>query len=118
MNGYIALERQWLIEGFKRLPPDVVLIDNLRDGWGERAKADAELAQFLKPYVFVQTIEGIDILRRSIDLPGMIIVAPAQNTFVAIDVVSGSRVPKVDQLCRARPSSYSTTKVLSLRRYR
>jgi hypothetical protein len=64
LNGYVALERQWLIEDFKRLPPDVVLIDNLRDGWGERAKADAELAQLLKPYVFVQTIEGIDILRR------------------------------------------------------
>jgi hypothetical protein len=64
LNGYVALERQWLIEDFKRLPPDVVLIDNLRDGWGERAKADAELAQLLKPYVLVQTIEGIDILRR------------------------------------------------------
>jgi hypothetical protein len=64
LNGHIALERQWLIDDFKRLPPDVVLIDNLRDGWGERAKADAELAQLLKPYVFVQTIEGIDILRR------------------------------------------------------
>src|SRR5579863_901431 len=64
LNGYVALEGQWLIEDFKRLPPDVVLIDNLRDGWGERAKADAELAQLLEPYVFVQTIEGIDILRR------------------------------------------------------
>jgi hypothetical protein len=64
LNGHVALERQWLIEDFKRLPPDVVLIDTLRDGWGERAKADAELAQLLKPYVFVQTIEGIDILRR------------------------------------------------------
>jgi hypothetical protein len=64
LNGYLALERQWLIEDFKRLPPDVVLVDNLRDGWGAWAKADAELAQLLKPYVLVQTIEGIDILRR------------------------------------------------------
>jgi len=64
LNGYIALERQWLIEDFKRLPPDVVLVDNLRDGWGERVKADAELAQLLRPYVLVQTVEGIDILRR------------------------------------------------------
>jgi hypothetical protein len=64
LNGYIALERQWLIEDFKRLPPDVVLVDNLRDGWGERVKADVELAQLLKPYVLVQTVEGIDILRR------------------------------------------------------
>jgi hypothetical protein len=64
LNGYVALERQWLIEDFKRLPPDVVLIDTLRDGWGERAKADAELAQLLRPYALVQSIEGIDILRR------------------------------------------------------
>ena len=64
LNGDIALERQWLIEDFKRLPPDVVLIDNLRDGWGERAKTDIDLAKLLKPYVLVQTIEGIDILRR------------------------------------------------------
>jgi hypothetical protein len=64
LNGYIALERQWLIEDFKRLPPDVVLVDNLRDGWGERVKTDVELAQLLRPYVLVQTVEGIDILRR------------------------------------------------------
>jgi hypothetical protein len=64
LNGYLALERQWLIEDFKRLPPDVVLVDNLRDGWGAWASADAELAKLLKPYTLVQTIEGIDILRR------------------------------------------------------
>ena len=64
LNSYLALERQWLIEDFKRLPPDVVLVDNLREGWGAWAKADADLAQLLKPYVLVQTIEGIDILRR------------------------------------------------------
>jgi hypothetical protein len=64
LNAHVALEQRWLIEDFKRLPPDVVLIDNLRDGWGERAKTDAELAQLLKPYALVQTIEGIDILRR------------------------------------------------------
>jgi hypothetical protein len=58
LNGYVALERQWLIEDFNRLLPDVVLIDTLRDGWGERAKADAELAQLLKPYVFVQNDRG------------------------------------------------------------
>jgi hypothetical protein len=64
LNDYMALERQWLIEDFKRLPPDVVLVDTLRDGWGERASADAELAQLLKPYALVQSVEGIDILRR------------------------------------------------------
>ncbi|SDT26955.1 hypothetical protein [Bradyrhizobium canariense] len=65
LNGYLAQERTWLIEDFKSLPPDVVLIDNLRDGWGAWARADAELTQLLRPYTLVQSIEGIDILRRT-----------------------------------------------------
>jgi hypothetical protein len=65
LNGYLALERKWLIEDFKKLPPDVILIDNLRDGWGEWARADSELTQLLKPYMLVRSIEGIDILRRA-----------------------------------------------------
>jgi len=65
LNAYLAQERTWLIEDFKRLPPDVVLIDNLRDGWGEWARADSELTQLLTPYTLVRSIEGIDILRRT-----------------------------------------------------
>jgi hypothetical protein len=64
LNAALALERTWLIEDFKKLPPDVVLVDNLRNGWGAWARADAELSQLLKPYALVQTVEGIDILRR------------------------------------------------------
>lgn len=65
LNAYLALERKWLIEDFRRLPPDIVLVDNLRDDWGAWARADAEVAQLLKPYRLVQSIEGIDILRRA-----------------------------------------------------
>ena len=65
LNAYLALERTWLIEDFKKLPPDIVLVDNLRDGWGDWARADAELSQLLKPYALVRSVEGIDILRRT-----------------------------------------------------
>lgn len=65
LNGYLALERKWLIEDFKKLPPDIVLIDNLRDRWGDWARADAELSQLLKPYSPAGSVEGIEILRRS-----------------------------------------------------
>jgi hypothetical protein len=65
LNAALALERTWLIEDFKKLPPDVVLIDNLRDGWGAWARADPELSQLLKPYALMQSIAGIDILRRT-----------------------------------------------------
>jgi len=64
LNGYLALERKWLIEDFRKLPPDIVLVDNLRDGWGDWVRADAELSQLLKPYSLVRSVEGIDILRR------------------------------------------------------
>jgi hypothetical protein len=65
LNAALALERAWLIEDFKKLPPDVVLVDNLRDGWGALARVDAELSQLLRPYTLVQSVEGIDILRRT-----------------------------------------------------
>jgi hypothetical protein len=65
LNAALALERAWLIEDFKKLPPDVVLVDNLRDGWGALSRVDAELSQLLRPYTLVQSVEGIDILRRT-----------------------------------------------------
>lgn len=65
LNDYLALERQWLIEDFKKLPPDIILVDNLRDGWGDWVRADAELSQLLKPYSLVRSVEGVDILRRT-----------------------------------------------------
>ncbi|MET4261157.1 hypothetical protein ABIC09_006124 [Bradyrhizobium sp. S3.12.5] len=65
LNDYLALERKWLIEDFRKLPPDIVLVDNLRDGWGDWVRADAELSQLLKPYSLVRSVEGIDILRRT-----------------------------------------------------
>ena len=65
LNDYLALERKWLIEDFKKLPPDIVLVDNLRNDWGAWARADAEVSQLLKSYTFVRPVKGIDILRRN-----------------------------------------------------
>jgi hypothetical protein len=65
LNDYLARERKWLIEDFKKLPPDLVLVDNLRNDWGAWARADAEVSQLLKPYTLVRSVEGIDVLRRN-----------------------------------------------------
>jgi hypothetical protein len=65
LNADLALERKWLIEDFKKLPPDIVLIDDLRDRWSDWARADAELAQLLKPYSSVGSVDGIEILSRT-----------------------------------------------------
>jgi hypothetical protein len=65
LNAALAQERAWLIEDFRKLPPDVVLVDNLRSGWGAWARADAELSELLGPYTLVGSVKGIDILRRT-----------------------------------------------------
>lgn len=65
LNEYLALERQWLIEDFKKLPPDIILVDNLRDQWGDWMRADAELTELFKPYALVRSVEGVDILKRT-----------------------------------------------------
>lgn len=65
LNDYLALERKWLIEDFRKLPPDIVLVDNLRNDWGAWARADAEVSQLLKPYTLVGSVAGIDVLRRN-----------------------------------------------------
>jgi hypothetical protein len=64
LDAYLALERNWLIEDFRKQPPDVVLVDRVRDDWGAWVRADSELTALLKPYALVKTIDGIDILRR------------------------------------------------------
>ena len=64
LKDYLALERRWLIEDFRNTPPDIVLIDNLRDQWGDWARADAEITDLLKPYRLVTTVRGIDVLSR------------------------------------------------------
>ncbi|MET0677147.1 MAG: hypothetical protein ABW175_15220, partial [Bradyrhizobium sp.] len=64
MNGYLALERQWLLEDFRKTPPDIILVDNQRNGYGDWARADAELSELMKPYALVRSVDGVDILRR------------------------------------------------------
>lgn len=65
LNDYLALERKWLIEDFRKLPPDIVLVDTLRNDWGAWARADADVSELLRPYSFAGSVAGIDILRRN-----------------------------------------------------
>ena len=62
--AYEAAEQARLIRDIKASPPDVVLIDNLLDNWGEWVKADPELSALLKPFRRVETVQKIDILAR------------------------------------------------------
>ena len=69
LEVYVERERAGLIEDFRKQPPDVVLIDNQDSDWGSWASADPELSALLKPYTPVRTIEGIDILQRTSEIP-------------------------------------------------
>lgn len=65
LDGYAARERANMIEDFRRTPPDVVLIDNATDKWGEWVAADPEVKALLAPYRLVATVSGVDILKRA-----------------------------------------------------
>jgi hypothetical protein len=65
LEGYIARERAGIVEDFKKLPPDVVVIDNQNSDWGKWAAADPELSALLKSYIPVKNVDGIEILRRA-----------------------------------------------------
>ncbi|WP_315813467.1 hypothetical protein [Bradyrhizobium sp. SZCCHNR2028] len=61
---YVERERAGIIADFRRQPPDVVLIDNQNSDWGDWARSDPEIRALLAPYVLVQTVDGVEILKR------------------------------------------------------
>jgi hypothetical protein len=65
LDAHVARERDGLVEDFRKQPPDVVLIDNRDSDWSAWAASDPELNVLLAPYSRVQTVNGIDILRRT-----------------------------------------------------
>lgn len=65
LDRYVATERDGLVADFRRSSPDVVLVDNRDSDWGAWAQADPELAELLKPYAWVQRVDGIDILKKA-----------------------------------------------------
>jgi hypothetical protein len=65
LDGYVAAERDGLVADFRISSPDVVLVDNRDSDWSAWAQADPELAELLKPYAWVQRVDGIDILKKT-----------------------------------------------------
>jgi hypothetical protein len=92
LQVYVARERAGLIEDFKKQTPDVVLIDNKDSDWGRWAYADPELSALLKSYTLVQTIDGVDILRRA-DEPRSQRQSPDPRRGTAVDRSSVAEQP-------------------------
>ncbi|MET0720628.1 MAG: hypothetical protein ABWY64_07310 [Tardiphaga sp.] len=65
LDAHVARERDGLVADFRKLSPDIILVDNRDSDWSGWAAADPELSELLKPYVLAQTIRGVDILRRA-----------------------------------------------------
>jgi hypothetical protein len=65
LTAYVDAERTRLIEDIKRTPPDIILVDNLLDDWGEWLRADPELSCLLSAFRRVDTVQSIDILSRT-----------------------------------------------------
>ncbi len=65
LDAHVATERNGLVEDIRKTSPDVVLIDDRDADWSGWAKGDPELAALLKPYVWVQRADGIDIFRKA-----------------------------------------------------
>ena len=65
LDHHVATERNGLVEDFRKSSPDVVLIDDREADWSGWAKADPEVAALLKPYVWVQRANGIDIFTKA-----------------------------------------------------
>jgi hypothetical protein len=65
LDVYAAQERAWLIADIRRTPPDIVLVDNLTGKWSDWLAAHADVAALLKNYRRLETVNGIDILRRA-----------------------------------------------------
>ena len=63
-DTYMARERAMLIDDITRNPPDVLVIDNLLDNWGDWLRADPELSALLKPFRLTDTVQNIEILQR------------------------------------------------------
>ena len=106
LNDYLALERKWLIEDFRKLPPDIVLVDNLRDGWGDWARADAEISRASQAICAgtigrrdrypAPTGRMIDEVRLKALRPYSGLIPPARTTLPHFSVSSAMSLPKSD----------------------
>jgi hypothetical protein len=67
LERHAATERQWLIEDIRRIPPTVVLIDNLTDDWGGWLRSHPDIADLLKDYRLAETFDRVDVLIRRAD---------------------------------------------------
>jgi hypothetical protein len=60
-DRYAAGERAMLIEDIKKNPPTVVLVDNFSDHWSDWLRENPDVADLLRDYRLVTTINNIEV---------------------------------------------------------
>jgi hypothetical protein len=61
LDRYAARERAMLIEDIRKNPPTVVLVDNFSDRWSDWLQQNPDIADQLRDYHWVATINDIEI---------------------------------------------------------
>ncbi len=64
LDVYAARERAMLIEDINRVPPSVILIDNLNGDWSAWLQSHPDVSSLLRDYQWVETVNRIDILKK------------------------------------------------------
>jgi len=65
LDRYAARERAMLIEDIQKNPPTVVLVDNFSDRWSDWLQQNPDVADRLRDYHLVATINDIEIRARA-----------------------------------------------------
>jgi hypothetical protein len=65
LDAYAARERAMLIADINRIQPSVILVDNLTGNWSAWLQSHPEISGVLRDYQLVETVNGIDILKRA-----------------------------------------------------
>ncbi len=65
LDRYAARERTMLLEDVRKNPPTVVLVDNFSDRWSDWLQQNPDVADQLRDYRLVATINDIEIRARA-----------------------------------------------------
>jgi hypothetical protein len=65
LRSYETRERAMLMDDIRKTPPTVVVVDNLTGSWSEWLRSHPDVADLLKVYRRVETLNGVEIFTRA-----------------------------------------------------
>ncbi|CAL80002.1 hypothetical protein; putative membrane protein [Bradyrhizobium sp. ORS 278] len=68
VDDYAQRERRWMIEDFRRVRPDIVLVDNMTGPWRKWLHESPELDALLMDYRLTETIRDVEVYVRQVKI--------------------------------------------------